>query len=414
MKKLLGYVGVGLREIFWIVVAVAVVFGGINGFRYLGENREVVEPAVVERPITLVETAELTLLNAPLPIRGEGFMQPFRLADLASQVGGQVIELHPAITNRGSFKEGEVLVHLDDSSELAALSQTQANIDGTRARLDLNEILLERTETLRASGAASQAALDQARSQNAELSATLNSLIAAQSAAELSLGRKFVKAPFDGAVLTKEIEIGSVINGGQGIAEIYTESRMEIDVPVREADAALIPGLFEGASPNATVSVRFAGQSFEWDARVTRVSPTLDSRTRTLTVTVELNDIDGARATSASALSSGTPPALINSFAKVVIEGPQPQAIYPIPSTAMRGGERIWLLEPRSEGGGTLVIVPAELVHVDGETSYVRAEGIPDGARLITTALSTPQAGMQLRDVIDTNQATANQTEASE
>jgi hypothetical protein len=113
-------------------------------------------------------------------------------------------------------------------------------------------------------------------------------------------------------------------------------------------------------------------------------------------------------------LSSGTPPALINSFAKVVIEGPQPQAIYPIPSTAMRGGERIWLLEPRSEGGGTLVIVPAELVHVDGETSYVRAEGIPDGARLITTALSTPQAGMQLRDVIDTNQAAENQTEASE
>lgn len=414
MKKLLGFVGVGLREIFWIVVAIAVVFGGINGFRYLGENREVVEPAVVERPITLVETAELALINAPLPIRGEGFMQPFRLADLASQVGGQVIKLHPAITNRGSFKEGEVLVHLDDSSELAALSQTQANIDGTRARLDLNEILLERTETLRVSGAASQAALDQARSQNAELSATLNSLIAAQSAAELSLARKFVKAPFDGAVMTKQIEIGSVINAGQAIAEIYTESRMEINVPVREADAALIPGLFEGASPNATVSVRFAGQRFEWGARVTRVSPTLDLRTRTLTVTVELSDIDGARATSTSALSSGTPPALINSFAKVVIEGPQPKAIYKIPSTALRGGEEIWLLEPESDGGGTLVIVPAQLVHVDGETSYVRAEELPDGARLITTALSTPQAGMQLRDVIDTNQVATNQTEASE
>jgi len=113
-------------------------------------------------------------------------------------------------------------------------------------------------------------------------------------------------------------------------------------------------------------------------------------------------------------LSSGTPPALINSFAKVVIEGPQPKAIYKIPSTALRGGEEIWLLEPESEGAGTLVIVPAQLVHVDGETSYVRAEELPDGARLITTALSTPQAGMQLRDVIDTNQVAANQTEASE
>ena len=39
MKKIIGYLGVGLRELFWIAVAVAVIFGGITGFRYLGENR---------------------------------------------------------------------------------------------------------------------------------------------------------------------------------------------------------------------------------------------------------------------------------------------------------------------------------------------------------------------------------------
>ncbi len=399
MKKIIGYLGVGLRELFWIAVAVAVVFGGITGFRYLGENREVIEPTVVERPTTLVETAEIFLINSPLPIRGEGFMQPHRSANLASQVGGQVIELHPAITERGVFKQGEVLVRLDDSAERATLTQTQANIDGTRARLDLNQILLERTEKLRSTGSASQASLDQVRSTQQELSASLNSLIAAQNVAEVSLGRKIVTAPFDGAVLSKNLDIGSVVNGGQAIAEIFTEDRMEIDVPVREADAALIPGLFEGASPSATVSVRFAGQSFEWDAEVTRVAPTLDQRTRTLTVTVELIDITGARATGSSILASGAPPALINSFANVVIEGPQPDATYAVPSTALRGGSELWLLTPSEGDGGTLKIVPATLVHVDNETSYVTSALIPEGARLITTALSTPQEGMKLRDV---------------
>ena len=399
MKKIIGYLGVGLRELFWIAVAVAVVFGGITGFRYLGENREVIEPTVVERPTTLVETAEIFLIDSPLPIRGEGFMQPHRSANLASQVGGQVIELHPAITERGAFKQGEVLVRLDDSAERATLTQTQANIDGTRARLDLNQILLERTEKLRSSGSASQASLDQVRSTQQELSASLNSLIAAQNVAEVSLGRKIVAAPFDGAVLSKNLDIGSVVNGGQAIAEIFTEDRMEIDVPVREADAALIPGLFEGASPSATVSVRFAGQSFEWDAEVTRVAPTLDQRTRTLTVTVELIDITGARATGSSILASGAPPALINSFANVVIEGPQPDATYAVPSTALRGGSELWLLPPSEGDGGTLKIVPATLVHVDNETSYVTSASIPKNARLITTALSTPQEGMKLRDV---------------
>ena len=399
MKKIIGYLGVGLRELFWIAVAVAVIFGGITGFRYLGENREVVELTVVERPTTLVETAEIFLIASPLPIRGEGFMQPHRLANLASQVGGQVIELHAAITDRGAFKQGEVLVRLDDSAERATLTQTQANIDGTRARLDLNQILLERTEKLRSSGSASQASLDQVRSTQQELSASLNSLIAAQNVAEVSLGRKIVTAPFDGAVLSKNLDIGSVVNGGQTIAEIFTEDRMEIDVPVREADAALIPGLFEGASPNATVSVRFAGQSFEWDAEVTRVAPTLDQRTRTLTVTVELIDITGARATGSSILASGAPPALINSFANVVIEGPQPDATYAVPSTALRGGSELWLLTPSESDGGTLKIVPATLVHIDNEISYVTSASIPKGARLITTALSTPQEGMKLRDV---------------
>ena len=399
MKKIIGYLGVGLRELFWIAVAVAVIFGGITGFRYLGENREVIEPTVVERPTTLVETVEIFLINSALPIRGEGFMQPHRSANLASQVGGQVIELHPAITDRRAFKQGEVLVRLDDSAERATLTQTQANIDVTRARLDLNQILLERTEKLRSSGSASQASLDQVRSTQQELSASLNSLIAAQNVAEVSLGRKIVTAPFDGAVLSKNLDIGSVVNGGQTIAEIFTEDRMEIDVPVREADAALIPGLFEGASPNATVSVRFAGQSFEWDAEVTRVAPTLDQRTRTLTVTVELIDITGARATGSSILASGAPPALINSFANVVIEGPQPDATYAVPSTALRGGSELWLLTPSESDGGTLKIVPATLVHVDNEISYVTSASIPKGARLITTALSTPQEGMKLRDV---------------
>jgi multidrug resistance efflux pump len=107
-------------------------------------------------------------------------MQPFRLANLAGQVGGQIIELHPAITDVGAFKNGDVLARLDDSAERAALSQTQANIDGTRARLDLNEILLRRTESLRESGTASQAALDQVLSTREELAASLNSLNAAR------------------------------------------------------------------------------------------------------------------------------------------------------------------------------------------------------------------------------------------
>jgi RND family efflux transporter MFP subunit len=401
LKKVLGYIGVGLREFFWIAIAGGIIFGGITGFNYLGKNRTIVEAAPVARPVTLVETIDLAAIATPLPIRGEGFVQPFRIANLASQVGGRVTGLLPAITERGIFKQGDVLVRFDDSAERASLTQTIANIEGTQARLDLNTILLERTESLRASGTTSQAALDQVRSQQAELDASLNSLQAAKISAEVALGRKMVTAPFDGAVLSKSVEIGTVVNGGQSIAEIFTQDRMEIDVAVREADAALVPGLFAGAPTAASVTVQFAGKTFLWAAHVSRVAPNLDARTRTLTVTVELDDGTALGAQGGEILASGAPPALINSFAKVVIQGIRPESTYPIPSTALRGGNHLWLFDDTNPEVSVLSIIPAELIHVDGETSYVKISPLPAQSRLITTALSTAQEGMQLRDVRD-------------
>jgi len=401
LKKVLGYIGVGLRELFWIAIAGGVIFGGITGFKYLGENRTIVEAAPVARPVTLVETIDLTAITNPIAIRGEGFIKPFRIANLASQVGGQVVGIHPAITERGIFKQGDVLVSLDDSAERASLTQTIANIEGTHARLDLNTILLKRTESLRASGTTSQAALDQVRSQQAELDASLNSLQAAKKSAEVALGRKIVRAPFDGAVLSKSVEIGTIVNGGQSIAEIFTQDRMEIDVAVREADAALIPGLFAGVPTAASVTVQFAGKTFLWAAHVSRVAPNLDARTRTLTVTVELDDGTAIVPQAGEILASGAPPALINSFAKVVIQGIRPESSYPIPSTALRGGNHLWLFDDLDPDASVLRIIPTELIHVDGETSYVKINPLPAQSRLITSPLSTAQEGMQLRDVRD-------------
>ena len=42
MRKILGFIATAIRELFWIVAAIAIVGGGYFGFQYLGDNREVV------------------------------------------------------------------------------------------------------------------------------------------------------------------------------------------------------------------------------------------------------------------------------------------------------------------------------------------------------------------------------------
>lgn len=390
MRKVVKYIGIAIRELFWLVIAVAIIGGGYMGFTYLEENRDVVEAAPAPRPETLVETAAFEPHLAPLPIRGEGFVEPFRTVAVSAPSGGRIVMLHPAITNRGSFSAGEVLVEIDASAERAQIAQSRANIAATEARLDLVTTQLERAQSLRERNAVAQSTVDDLLGQRNEVVANLAGQRAQLMSSEVALENKIVRAPFDGSVQSKEAEIGNVVAGGTPIAQIYTDDRMEVSIAIRETDAALVPGLFSGNAAPATVEIEFAGVTKTWSGEIVRIDPALDPQTRTLTATVALQD----RLESATEFAAGAPPALINAFAKVVIEGIEPENSYAIPSTALRSGGTVWLLRD-----GRLAFHPARRVHVDGETSYVEITGLQPDDRLVLTTLAAPQEGEALRDV---------------
>ena len=186
------------RDAFWVIVAVALVAGGVLGYQYLGANKAVVEAQPVERPVPLVATEALALFDDPIPIRAEGFIRPFREVDLSAQIAGRIEFLHPAIEQRGRFFEGDVLVRLDNRAQLAQLAQTESNIASTEARLDLTKTRLTRAQQLIDRGVISQEALDELLSQEAELTASLESLAAARRSAQVSLENVEIRAPFNG------------------------------------------------------------------------------------------------------------------------------------------------------------------------------------------------------------------------
>ncbi|MEO0391301.1 MAG: efflux RND transporter periplasmic adaptor subunit [Pseudomonadota bacterium] len=390
MRKAIRFVGTALRELFWVAVAVAIIGGGYFGFTYLEDNQQVVEAEPVPRPDTLVETAPFTPHTDALPIRGDGFVEPFRTVAVSAPTGGRIVSLHPAITNRGSFAQGDILVEIDASAERAQIAQSRAAIAATEARLDLITTQLERAQSLRSSNTVAQSTVDDLVGQRNEIAANLEGQRAQLQSSEIALENKIVRAPFDGSVQTKVAEIGNVIAGGSPIAQIYTDDRMEVSIAIRETDAALIPGLFTNNPAPATVSIDFAGATKQWRGQVVRLDPALDPETRTLTATVALQD----RLDSETEFAAGAPPALINAFARVVIDGIQPESTYAIPSTALRAGSTLWVLRDEK-----LVFHPATRVHVDRETTYVRVTDLQEGDRLVLTTLAAPQEGEALRDV---------------
>ena len=72
------------------------------------------------------------------------------------------------------------------------------------------------------------------------------------------------------------------------------------------------------------------------------------------------------------------------------MEGTEAHDTYAIPSTAFRSDDTIWVLRD-----GRLAFHPAERLHVDGETSFVRITGLNPDDRLVLTTLAAPQEGAQ-------------------
>ena len=164
---------------------------------------------------------------------------------------------------------------------------------------------------------------------------------------------------------------------------------------MRESAAALIPGLFDGAQASASVTTRFAGRARRFPARVTRVAGSIAPLTRTLDVTVALLDstLPTEAGAGGDAPASGLPPALVNAWADVVIDGQVPGTVYAIDAAHVRAGDTLWLMADER-----LAIVPIRVLQVEAGTSYVALDVAPaDGARLVTSLLAAPVDGMPIR-----------------
>lgn len=373
-------------EVFWLVVAVAIVAGGWMGFQALGNNSQVVQANPIEASVPAVQTAAIDVVEGGIPIQANGFIRAAKSLDIAAQTGGRIVELHPAIEQRSTFSQGDVLFRLDDRQARASLAQLTANLESAQAQRRLVTTRLDRTRSLHERDIVSQDQLDQLQSQMQEIDASVRSLEASVLAASESLADTIVTAPFDGRVQDKLAQLGAVIGQGTPVARIYSSGDIEVEVSLREDEASLIPGLFTDAQASGIVDAIFAQKRYRWQADIARVERQIDSHTRTIDVTLTLRNPENGQPVGHS---SEAIPALVNGYATVELAAVQGETIFAVPTSSVRGENQIWLVED-----GTLRIAEIEVVHRRGSQAYVSADGLSPDSVLITSQLASATDGM--------------------
>ena len=206
-------------------------------------------------------------------------------ATVSTEVGGIVTEI--LIDEGEAVEKGIAVLEIDPERRELELHSRQARIARAEAGVREQEREARRVETLGSRNVASQAQRDEAETQLQRARAEL-----AEARAELGLAKRAlrdasVKAPFPGLIARRYVSRGEFVSAGQKLFDLVALDPIEIEFRLAEVDSARV-------ALGGEIDVRVAPYPDEvFRARVSVISPRIDSATRTLRVKGVLDNQDG-------------------------------------------------------------------------------------------------------------------------
>lgn len=257
-------------------VLILVVFVVVSAGRYLSSVKErqryEQERAELKPPEPLaVEIVEKPLVRVK---RYSADLVPWKQASVPSEVTGRVIET--SVEAGQAVSKGETLVKIEDRRAKIALDLTQARHEEAMR-------LLGEAERLQKSSVVSQTQYESVFSEAKITKAQLDD-------AKDTLDRHTVKAPFDGVVNQRLVDVGDAVNVNQAVVELVDVEQLRVKFMVAGNDLSAFP-------PGRDVEVRLlSGSRQNVAATVDYVSRSSDPVTKMFQVEAVVENADGQMA----------------------------------------------------------------------------------------------------------------------
>ena len=251
----------------WLVAALALCTTSLTA---CGEEADAVDadaPAQDARRIINVGIERLQPRSFTDVIRLTGTVVADRSVVVATEEGGTISRV---VVDKGqSVRAGDILAEIDDE-------MLRAQRDESQAQMSLTQQLWDRTRRLyEEDGIGTENEYLQAR-YNAEQAKARLAL------AEARLGHTKIRAPFDGVLDARHVEVGSVVGPGTAIATVVDLSPLKVAVGVPERYAADVRKgaravvVFDALGDTSSALVEFVGASVHPSNRTFPVELALD------------------------------------------------------------------------------------------------------------------------------------------
>lgn len=370
-----------------LVVPIIVLLVGVGAAALIASARKA--PPRVERPPLgpLVEVVPAEITDIPVEVSGHGEVVARVSVDVVPQVAGQVVEVHRSLVAGGFFSTGEVLVVIDPRDYELAVERAQAAVARAKVTLEREqaeaEVARAEWQDLHPDEEPTGLVIREPQIRQAE--AEYAAAVAELSVAKLSLERTRVSLPFDGVVVSENVDKGQFVGNGSRLATVFGTDVVEVRVPLDSRELAWfdVPSGRGGSGALAKVSITFGGTRSTWRGRVTRMEAQVDQASRMVHVVIEVPR---------PYETSGDRPALLpGSFVDVRIEGRTLNDVVSVPRHAIHDGSHVWVFED-----GKLGVREIEVVREDRQQTLISA-GLEEGALVIVSALDAVTDGMTIR-----------------
>src|ERR1700738_815380 len=355
-----------VRMTRWFIIVgllLAVLVGGLVGFNAFRTKMITQFFANNKPPPASVSVAEAKTEVIPNLLTAVGDLAAVHQVNVTSDVSGRITDI--MFTPGATVKAGTPLVQLFDGPEQGDLASFKALATGAQMALDRAKQLAARQFGPQSTVDAAQATYDQA---NAGIAKT-----------EAIISQKRVRAPFDGELGVRHVEVGQFLTAGTQIVSLTDLSELYANFTTTEKDSAQLK-----VGPTVRVLVdAYPGRAFE--GKITAIEPQIATDTRNIRVQATIANPDHT-------LKPGM-------FATTTVVLPDKPPVVTVPETAVDYtlyGDSVYLLtEKKQDDGKTSMTAVRTFVRtgnrVNGRTEIL--SGLKAGDRVVAVGQLKLQSG---------------------
>ncbi len=368
-----------MKRIVRIFIAVAILLGGFAMFGLLASLKKTPVPSNPPKPVPEVETVTARKQDLKVEIPAQGTVEPVTVTRAAAEVEGTVIAVSPDYEVGANFKEGDVLLEIDPSDYKTALAQAEASLAEAKLQLAQEEARAgqaERDWERIARPGQTPNELVRRIPQLAAARARVEAMQAGVDQAMRDLERTKLRAPYDGRIRSKIVDLGTRVAKATPLAEFYATGVLEVRLPVPRQDAP-----FFDLRGQEILLKESGGQGRTWKAVVDRTEGEIQRANRSIIVVARID---------------GTAPdaPLPGQFVHTVIEGRVIPDVVRVPRRAFAKSDRVMVVGD----GHTVTTRQVEIARTEKDDVLV-SDGIGNGEQLCVTALTAVIEGMEVKVV---------------